>query len=132
MKIIVFDDNQKLLNAVQKALKDGGYDADQVIVERGDTPEGVAGAVMRHKPDVILADDALPNCRGFDVLKAIGGQFYKPKNSKVVSISSAPSPNMLALVGASFVDKLLLISNEERIRDLAKIRLLNTLEGLYG
>lgn len=107
-KIVVVEDNSTFIVNFKKVLEKAGYETRMVIVKSGDSAKTVAGWIKDWKPDMILMDEMLTyELHGYDVLKFLGGKFYKPteKNPRVISISGAPSVKMLELVGGVFRSK---------------------------
>ena len=134
MKIVLFEDNREYWIAISKLLKERGFDVEPILVVRGDRLENLARYIKNETPDLIIADEELPGFKGHQVLKQVGGDFYRPGmpggNPRVISISSDPTKEMLELVGASFKDKRYLTdSNNQQFRDEAKQELIEKIQG---
>lgn len=109
-RIVVVDDELNAITEICELLRSKGYEVSAVPVFKEDDCLKVVKQVKVCNPDIILMDERLTNTlRGFHVLEALGGEFYKPGipggNPRVISISGAPCADMVKLVGGSFIAK---------------------------
>ena len=66
MKILVVDDDPRILELTSTVLASGGYD----VIEAS-TGKDALEAAARARPDLVLLDVALPDMSGFEVCKQI-------------------------------------------------------------
>lgn len=64
--VLIIDDDEMMLNVVQKTLEDFGYS----VHATADGPQGIA-IYKSQLPDVVLLDLGLPSMSGLDVLKEL-------------------------------------------------------------
>ncbi len=84
-KILLIDDNEEVLDAVQFALSDLGYD----VRIAHDGSEGLA-LVERDTPDLVVLDVVMPRRSGFAVLNQIRERFRNPP--KVIMLTASDEP----------------------------------------
>lgn len=85
-KILIVEDEEVLLKALERKLTHDGY---QVILAE-DGAKGLA-AVREHQPDLILLDILMPNLDGFGVLEQLKTDGVTP-NLPVIVISNSGQP----------------------------------------
>ncbi|MEA2113398.1 MAG: response regulator [Patescibacteria group bacterium] len=90
-KIIIIEDEEVLLNLLQKKLVQVGY---RVEVAR-DGEEGLK-KIKEDKPDLILLDILMPKVGGFEVMKALNKD-ERFKNIPIIIISNSGQPVELEL-----------------------------------
>ncbi|AJW62135.1 Transcriptional regulatory protein YycF [Elizabethkingia miricola] len=85
-KIIIADDEHKILMSLEYSFKKSGYD---VFIARDGTE--VLDFFKTMVPDVILLDIMMPNLDGYSTLKIIKEQ-ENLKNTKVIFLSAKNNP----------------------------------------
>ncbi|SEM27071.1 Response regulator receiver domain-containing protein [Chryseobacterium taichungense] len=85
-KIIIADDEHKILMSLEYSFKKNGYD---VYIARDGTE--VLEFLKNMVPDVILLDIMMPNLDGFSTLEIIK-QNEKLQNTKVIFLSAKNNP----------------------------------------
>lgn len=85
-KIIIADDEHKILMSLEYSFKKNGYD---VYIARDGTE--VLEFLKNMIPDVILLDIMMPNLDGFSTLEIIK-QNEKLRNTKVIFLSAKNNP----------------------------------------
>lgn len=80
-KILIVDDEPKMIEAVQKCLKAGGYD----FILASDGREGLKKA-KEEKPDLIISDILMPEMDGVSMAAALRNE-PEVKNIPVVLLS---------------------------------------------
>ncbi|MDH6253303.1 DNA-binding response OmpR family regulator [Chryseobacterium sp. H1D6B] len=85
-KIIIADDEHKILMSLEYSLKKNGYG---VFIARNGTE--VAEFLKTMVPDVILLDVSMPNLDGYSILDIIKEQ-EDLKNTKVIFLSAKNNP----------------------------------------
>ncbi|MEA1847990.1 response regulator [Chryseobacterium sp. MHB01] len=85
-KIIIADDEHKILMSLEYSFKKNGYD---VYIARDGTE--VLEFLKNMFPDVILLDIMMPNLDGFSTLEIIK-QNEKLRNTKVIFLSAKNNP----------------------------------------
>jgi two-component system, chemotaxis family, chemotaxis protein CheY len=73
-RILIVEDEVQLIEAVQSALQQGGFNA----VEMTSDPNEVVSICRRSKPDIVLLDLEMPSMGGFDVIEAIRKELPAP------------------------------------------------------
>lgn len=86
-KIIIADDEHKILMSLEYSFKKNGYD---VYIARDGTE--VLDFLKTMVPDVILLDIMMPNLDGYSTLEAIKKD-EKMKDTKVIFLSAKNNPN---------------------------------------
>jgi DNA-binding response OmpR family regulator len=86
-KIIIVDDEHKILMTLEYSFKKNGYD---VFIARDGTE--VLEFLKDMVPDVILLDIMMPNLDGYSTLEIIKEQ-ERLKNTKVIFLSAKNNPN---------------------------------------
>ncbi len=69
MKVIIIDDDNRVLNIISNLITTGFTDI-EIVATAGDIKEGYH-SINEHKPDLVFLDINLPDGTGFDLLKKI-------------------------------------------------------------
>ena len=85
-KILIIEDEEILLELIQKKLTQEGY---QVDVAK-DGQEGL-NKIKEGKPDLVLLDIVMPKMGGFEVIEKVG-QDEELKNIPIIIISNSGQP----------------------------------------
>lgn len=85
-KIIIIEDEEVLLNLLERRLTQEGYDVD--IAKNGQ--EGLV-KIKKNQPDLILLDIVMPIMGGFEVMEALNKD-KKLKDIPIIIVSNSGQP----------------------------------------
>ena len=71
IRLVIADDHRIVLDGLEQVLR---LESDFAIVERCVSAEAAIDAVMKHRPDVLLLDLAMPQMSGLDVMRELQRQ----------------------------------------------------------
>jgi two-component system chemotaxis response regulator CheY len=101
MRVLVVDDSRAMRMIVQREMRAGGVEADEVL--EADCPASALEVLEGSEIDLVLSDWNMPGSSGLDLLQALRDRGYEGAFGFITSEASEATRNLAMEAGAAFL-----------------------------